>query len=127
MKAFLERAARQIAAGYLLVIDYGFTAREMYLPTRRRGTVLAYFRHQATENLLDRVGRQDITAHVDFTSLAAAAHQCGFDQIGLTSQMTFLLALGLGRRIASLDRPLPARAGTRVGLVDGGAAACHLR
>jgi SAM-dependent MidA family methyltransferase len=99
---FIARATAAIGPGYLLVIDYAHAAAEFRRPERRRGTVMAYHRHRAAEDLLDRVGHQDLTAHVDLDALARAAATCGFTEIGRTTQMKFLLALGLGSRIEAL-------------------------
>jgi len=83
-----------LARGYLLVIDYGHEARELYHPARRRGTLLAYHRHRTSEAFLGRPGEQDLTAHLDFTALQRAAEQAGGRCLGLTTQARFLLALG---------------------------------
>jgi len=62
-------AARSLAAGKLLTIDYGLTAGEFFQPDRRDGTLRAYTRHQPGSDLLADVGEQDLTAHVNFTAL----------------------------------------------------------
>ncbi len=98
---FLAAEATRIAAGYILAIDYGDMAADLY--RRPRGTAMAYHRHQACEDLLARAGHQDITAHVDFSALSAAAASAGFQEAGMTSQMKFLLALGLAGRIEALE------------------------
>jgi SAM-dependent MidA family methyltransferase len=48
-------------------------------------------------------GLQDITAHVDFTAVAEAAHKAGMDVAGFTSQAYFLLSLGLTEMVADTD------------------------
>src|SRR5439155_10740175 len=83
-----------IKKGYLVVVDYGHEARELYAPRRRRGTLLAYHRHRVNEEFLQRPGDQDLTAHLDFTALRRAAEAGGARCIGLTTQARFLLALG---------------------------------
>ncbi len=114
MGSFLAQATRGVGAGYLLVLDYGFPARELYAPHRRAGTLLAYHRHQANDDLLARAGRQDLTAHVDFTALAREVGRLGYAEAGCTTQMRFLLALGLGERIEALeDAPLDEAERTR--------------
>jgi len=80
--------------GYLIIVDYGYEAQELYAPPRRRGTLLAYHRHRVNEDFLERPGDQDLTAHLDFTAIRRAAETAGARQIGLTTQARFLLALG---------------------------------
>jgi SAM-dependent MidA family methyltransferase len=80
--------------GYLVVVDYGHEAEELYAPERRRGTLLAYHHHRTNENFLARPGEQDLTAHLDFTALRRAAEARGARCLGLTTQARFLLALG---------------------------------
>ena len=80
--------------GYLIVVDYGHEAPELYAPRRRRGTLLAYHRHRINEDFLERPGEQDLTAHVDFTAIGRAAEAAGARRLGLTTQACFLLALG---------------------------------
>ncbi|MFQ5878333.1 MAG: class I SAM-dependent methyltransferase [Acidobacteriota bacterium] len=80
--------------GYVLIVDYGYEARGLYHPARRRGTLLAYHGHRTGEDFLRNPGEQDLTAHVDFTALARAAERAGARRLGLVSQARFLLALG---------------------------------
>ena len=87
-------AVRLLERGYLLLVDYGYEAADLYHPARRRGTLLAYHRHRISEEFLLRPGEQDLTAHVDFTALQRAAEQAGARTLGLTTQGRFLLALG---------------------------------
>jgi SAM-dependent MidA family methyltransferase len=87
-------AVRLLSRGYLLVVDYGREAADLYHPARQRGTLLAYHRHRISEEFLLRPGDQDLTAHVDFTALQRAAEDAGARTLGLTTQGRFLLALG---------------------------------
>lgn len=79
--------------GFLLTIDYGDTARQLYNPERRHGTLASYFRHQFTEQPLARPGEQDLTAHVNFTALIQAARQQGLHLATLTTQRQWLTDL----------------------------------
>jgi len=78
----------------VVVVDYGYEAEDLYVPERRRGTLLAYHLHRTHEDFLDRPGEQDLTAHLDFTALRRAAEARGARCLGLTTQARFLLALG---------------------------------
>ena len=96
----IDSWARQVAgaleAGFVLTIDYGHQAEELYSAKRRlRGTLTTYFRHTQTDSPLRRIGRQDITAQVDFTSVQELGEQAGLDVLGLTNQSRFLSNLGL--------------------------------
>lgn len=97
VRAAMERAASAIDRGFLLVVDYGHSARELYGPRRPRGTLLAYHRHRTGEDWLSRVGDQDLTAHVNFTALEDEARASGFRLIGLTTQDRFLIGNGILR------------------------------
>lgn len=91
----LEVMQRALEAGVFLIVDYGYRAAELYSPSRRRGTLLAYHAHSTNEDFLDRVGEQDLTAHVNFTALEESARDLGLDVLGLTTQDRFLVANGI--------------------------------
>jgi len=99
---WMAAAVGLLGLGYIVVVDYGYEARELYHPARRRGTLLAYHRHRVSEDFLMRPGEQDLTAHVDFTSLSNAARSAGARRLGLVSQSHFLLALGGLERLPEL-------------------------
>lgn len=88
-------SARWLARGALLIIDYGFPRREYYHPQRLMGTLMCHFRHHAHSDPLWMPGLNDVTAHVDFSALAATAHGAGLDVLGYTSQAHFLLNCGV--------------------------------
>jgi SAM-dependent MidA family methyltransferase len=81
--------------GLAVLIDYGFPAREYYLPQRSGGTLMCHYRHHAHEDPFLHVGLQDITAHVDFTGLARTGLEHGLEVAGYMSQAAFLLSAGL--------------------------------
>lgn len=91
---WIARAVGLLEHGYIMIIDYGHEARELYDPARRRGTLLAYHRHRTNEDFLLRPGDQDMTAHLDFTDLRLSAERSGARFLGLVPQSRFLLALG---------------------------------
>jgi len=93
--ASLERLFGERGKGGAVIIDYGKKARDLYDPARSEGTLMCYHRHRALSDPYARVGEQDITAHIDFTSIARAAREAGLDVAGPVSQMRFLVALGL--------------------------------
>ena len=95
--------ADKLHCGYLLTIDYGYLASRYYSPARSQGTLMCYYQHRHHDNPYINIGRQDITAHVDFTALERWGEQCGLSKVGFTQQGLFLMALGIGDRIATLS------------------------
>ncbi|WP_445176482.1 class I SAM-dependent methyltransferase [Microcoleus sp.] len=100
---WMSTVAQKLQRGYLLTIDYGHPAHRYYNPRRREGTLQCYYLHRYHNNPYINVGRQDLTAHVNFTALERQGELCGLDVVGFTQQALFLMALGLGDRIASLS------------------------
>ncbi len=86
-----REAAGVLARGKLLAIDYGFTADEMFSPARARGSLRAYFRHHATDDLLANPGDQDLTAHVNFSAIQTAGEAAGLKTEFFGSQAKFLV------------------------------------
>jgi SAM-dependent MidA family methyltransferase len=85
-----REAACVLARGKLLAIDYGFTANELFSPARTRGSLRAYFRHHATDDLLANPGQQDLTAHVNFSAIQKAGEDAGLKTESLLTQLQFL-------------------------------------
>jgi len=106
---WLETVSDRLHRGYLLTIDYGYSAQRYYSPTRTQGTLQCYYQHAHHSDPYQAIGRQDITAHVNFTALERWGEQFGLQNMGLTQQGLFLMALGLGDRLSALsssDQPL---------------------
>jgi len=93
--AAMRSLCRLVQRGAVLVFDYGYPREELWAPWRTQGTLLCFRRHTAHENPLVHVGEQDITTHIDFTDLEAAAEDEGFCVHGPVRQSAFLYALGL--------------------------------
>jgi SAM-dependent MidA family methyltransferase len=89
--------------GYVLTIDYGYPAHRYYHPRRNQGTLQCYYQHRHHDHPYINIGRQDITAHVDFTALSSWGERCGLKKVGWTQQGLFLMALGIGERLAALS------------------------
>lgn len=96
--------ANRLQRGYVLTIDYGYTSARYYSLTRTEGTLQCYYQHTHHSNPYIHVGRQDITAHADFTALERQGEISGLSTIGFTQQSLFLMALGLGDRIVALSQ-----------------------
>ncbi|MEJ2653492.1 MAG: SAM-dependent methyltransferase [Gammaproteobacteria bacterium] len=94
-EAWIRSVADLLETGLILLIDYGFPRHEYYHPDRSSGTLMCHYRHRAHDDPFVLVGLQDITAHVDFTAMAEAAHAAGLQVAGYTTQAAFLLANGI--------------------------------
>jgi len=94
-RAWITSLAGWLARGVALLIDYGFPRREYYHPQRLMGTLMCHYRHRAHADPFWLPGLNDITAHVDFSAMADAAHAAGLDVLGYTSQAHFLINCGL--------------------------------
>lgn len=99
---WLDTVASRLKRGYLLTIDYGYSAERYYHP-RRQGTLQCYYRHQHHNDPYVYLGEQDITAHVNFTALERQGELRGLEKLGFIQQGLFLMALGLGDRLAMLS------------------------
>ncbi|WP_242108848.1 class I SAM-dependent methyltransferase [Luteimonas aquatica] len=99
-----------LGSGAMLFVDYGHPRGEYYAATRRDGTLRAFYRHHVVEDVYARVGLQDITASVDFTALAEAGTEAGFDFAGYCSQASFLIGNGLEQRLAAQETRAPSEA-----------------
>ena len=100
--AWVAEVAEALARGYALTIDYGYEADELYSDERSRGTLQTYYRHTDSGSPYQRVGRQDMTAHVDFTALIDEGRAAGLRPVFLTTQGEFLDSLGYARMEESL-------------------------
>ncbi len=94
MGGWMGWAFGAISRGYLLLIDYGREAAAYYDESRRLGTLRCYERHTLSMDPYAHVGRRDISVHVEFTSLRAAAAAAGFAEAGSMSQAELLRGLG---------------------------------
>src|SRR2546421_434833 len=115
---WMRRTAGMLRRGYILVIDYGDKARELYTRYRRHGTLACYFRHQLNERPLARPGEQDITAHVNFSALINAGRLQGLRLHKYTTQRLWLESLGIHeeleqRRLSDFAESVTARASAR--------------
>lgn len=94
-RAWAAEWGHRLQCGALLLIDYGFPRREFYHQQRGRGTLMCHYRHHAHPDPFYLPGLQDVTVHVDFTAIIAAADAAGLDLLGYTSQGQFLLNCGI--------------------------------
>jgi len=90
---WIEALAGRLRRGVVLVADYGLARPEYYAARRFTGTLQCYAEHRVLPSLLERVGASDITTHVEWTSLAERAEECGLQIAGFTDQHHFLTGL----------------------------------
>lgn len=95
LPAWIQTLADTLKQGVLLLIDYGYGRHEYYHPDRQQGTLLCHYQHHRHADPLILPGLQDITAHIDFTSVVESAANAGLMLAGYTTQAAFLLACGL--------------------------------
>jgi len=93
--AWMQTVGRVLDAGLILVMDYGYPGAEYYHYERSNGTLMCHYQHRAHMDPFLYPGLQDLTAHVDFSAVAAAGQLAGLDIAGFTSQEAFLLSTGV--------------------------------
>ena len=121
MASWLCDAAQALKKGYVVTIDYGREAAELYSHERFRGTLTTFYRHTQTDNPYVRVGRQDMTSQVDFTTLKRLGEGYGLTNLGYLTQGRFLSNLGLRRwiaRLPALGLTQPQRDANRMGMLQ---------
>ncbi|MBV9355601.1 MAG: SAM-dependent methyltransferase [Chloroflexi bacterium] len=105
---WVDQAMAPLERGLALVLDYGAPAEVLF--ARRPGTLLTYYRHTLGSDPLLRLGEQDISAQVDFSTLATAMHRAGLSVLGLIDQAHLLDHLGMAHVRAALDQSADRRA-----------------
>jgi len=107
IKDWLQSSSEILSEGFILTIDYGYPSREYYSEERNRGTLLCYYRHQVHEDPYINIGHQDITAHVNFSSVKKWGEFFGFRTLGFCRQGTYLISLGIDGVIQKLYADSP--------------------
>jgi SAM-dependent MidA family methyltransferase len=137
--AWMTRASLTLHRGFLVLIDYGHEAHELYSPTHAHGTLTTFHRHVADQGRasvdaplqptwLEDPGNRDITSHVDLTSIRRTAEELGCATAGILDQTYFLLALGMSDLVDSHDMSLAAtrrRLALKTLLLPGGLGSTH--
>jgi SAM-dependent MidA family methyltransferase len=104
VQQWMRDVAQPLDQGYALFIDYGYPAADLYAGHRQDGTLRAYYRHGATDEVYRGIGMQDLTAHVNFTEVEFQAMEHGLTIVGSTTQDQFLAALGMGDLLVSMQQ-----------------------
>ncbi len=95
IKPWMSSLSEMLIVGAVVLLDYGYPRKDFYMQERNQGTIRCYYRHRANDEPLFLPGLQDITSHVDFTSVVEGAVEAGLEFQGFTSQSQFLIACGL--------------------------------
>ena len=90
---WIEMLSTKVERGFVLAVDYGYSRTEFFAPDRTEGTLQSFARHRAVSSPLLNPGQIDISAHVDWTSVAERAEKCGLRVAGFTDQHHFITAL----------------------------------
>ncbi|SFE07905.1 class I SAM-dependent methyltransferase [Nitrosomonas sp. Nm166] len=97
---FMRSLANILQQGVILLIDYGFGRDEYYHPQRSQGTLMCHYRHHAHDDPFFLPGLQDITSHMDFSAITAAAENTELVLLGYTTQAYFLINCGITEILA---------------------------
>ena len=100
---WIQRVADVLDKGFVLTVDYGYPAEELYAPFRRNGTLMCYHKHSSNDDPYRKIGNQDITTHVDFSALQKAGSEGGLDVLYFGEQYRFLMALGFVEQLIQLQ------------------------
>ena len=101
---WIRQVARVLDRGVVITIDYGHAARDYYAPERKNGTLMGYYRHTVSTNPYIRIGEQDLTAHVNFSSLVHAGERVGLTTTGFTNLQHFLMSVGIDELVRGCDQ-----------------------
>jgi SAM-dependent MidA family methyltransferase len=95
MKGWLNTIFSVMQQGFILNVDYGSLHHRLLNQYMNGGTISCYYNHQRNNNPYFNIGMQDITSDVNFSLLNLFARAAGFCYTGFTSQVKFLLSMGL--------------------------------
>jgi SAM-dependent MidA family methyltransferase len=100
---WIQAVGGLLREGAMLFVDYGYPRGEYYRQDRSEGTLRCYYRHRAHDDPFFLPGLQDLTASVDFTALAEAGVNAGFDFAGYNTQAAFLADNGLEEQLRAIE------------------------
>lgn len=104
-QAWIRSLATCVKKGALLTFDYGFPSHEYYHPQRNQGTLIGHYRHHTIQDPFFYPGICDLTAHVEWSSIADTAHDAGFNLLGYANQAGYLLDAGISQLILDIADP----------------------
>jgi SAM-dependent MidA family methyltransferase len=95
LPAWFKSLSNILQNGVIFCVDYGCSHNDYYHPDRIGGTLICHYRHRVHDDPFVYIGLQDLSTSVNFTAVAEAAYQCGFEVEGYTTQAYFLMSCGL--------------------------------
>lgn len=101
--SWFEDVANCLQQGFILTIDYGWPKAELYSPQRNLGTLLCYYKHTVEDNPYQRIGQQDITTHINFSTLIERGEELGLKTLWFGEQSRFLLAAGVIEELEAIE------------------------
>ena len=102
LTAWVEELAFALHKGLVITVDYGYKSSDLYSTSRARGTLSCFYRHLQNDTPYGHIGDQDITAQVDFTSVMNISERLGLQNLGITTQRSFLINLGAQQMLQRL-------------------------
>jgi SAM-dependent MidA family methyltransferase len=104
VRKWITDVAAALETGFVFTIDYGYPSWEFFHPQRKSGTLICYHNHRVSDNPYENPGKQDITAHVNFSALNRWGQANGLTYGGFTNQSCFLRSLGLVDYIRRMEQ-----------------------
>lgn len=107
-REWIKKLCKSLASGFVLTIDYGFETEELYSSFRKEGTLLCHFKHQTNKNFYCRLGEQDMTCHINFSTLIKEAQHWNVKTVAFQTQSQFFIENGLEKfvkEIPSIQEP----------------------
>jgi SAM-dependent MidA family methyltransferase len=101
---WVKDIAKNLNKGFVITIDYGYLAEGFYKPDRSNGTLVCYHNHRVHYNPYIHTGEQDITTHVNFSTLQKWGIENGLTNCGYTSQGNFLAGLGITSHLREMEK-----------------------
>jgi SAM-dependent MidA family methyltransferase len=102
IRPWMKQVSEALHQGFVITIDYGYEDTKLYSPQRAMGTLQTYYRHTEGSSPYHRIGRQDITAHVDFSAVMEEGAYMGLRPLALMTQADFLRGLGFDKMLRQL-------------------------
>lgn len=104
MEPWIREIASSLDRGFVITVDYGYLSEELYSPARTMGTLQTYYKHVDGSSPYQRIGRQDLTAHVDFSQLMSDGESSGLRNVTYLNQGDYFKGLGLDAMMEGLRR-----------------------
>jgi SAM-dependent MidA family methyltransferase len=101
--SWFETVAAALQRGFILTIDYGWAKADLYSPQRNLGTLLCYYKHTVEDNPYQRIGQQDITTHINFSTLIERGEELGLTALWFGEQSRFLLSAGIIEELEAIE------------------------